>query len=84
MLAAELASEIPTLVIGWITVIREQVLKGSDSVHEGTPAQSIVKLADEACPSRTFAPGVERLRVRFGTTRPTGGSSVIRRSTPRS
>ncbi|MGA2925787.1 MAG: ABC transporter substrate-binding protein, partial [Solirubrobacteraceae bacterium] len=43
---------------GDATVIGQQVLKGSDSVQEDTPAQSIVKLAYESYPSQiTFTTG---------------------------
>ncbi len=43
---------------GDATVIGQQVLKGSNSVQEDTPAQSIVKLAYESYPSDiTFTPG---------------------------
>jgi peptide/nickel transport system substrate-binding protein len=43
---------------GDTTVIGQQVLKGTDSVQEDTPAQSIVKLAYESYPSDiTFTPG---------------------------
>jgi peptide/nickel transport system substrate-binding protein len=43
---------------GDATVIGQQVLKGSDSVQEDTPAQSIVKLAYQNYPSQiTFTPG---------------------------
>jgi peptide/nickel transport system substrate-binding protein len=43
---------------GDATVIGQQVLKGSDSVQEDTPAQSIVKLAYQQYPSQiTFTTG---------------------------